>query len=169
MTTDIIDRAAEAAFGSFNPEGTKKGRIRRLLVLQGEFVRDLAPNMARNDALTLGCLFVDMGLAVHHGRKFLPGNIRRTPGLDGLSNETALALVNRHVRGDWGDLSDEDREANEVALQGGGRLLSCYRDVRDGDFFWVKVWVLTDADVAQRDGAVNRLRLSTTLMLPSEY
>ena len=66
--------------------------------------------------------------------------------------EIGTALV-RHARGDWGDVSTEDRDANESALWDGNRLFSVYHD-RNG----VKFWIITEAD-----------RNTTTVLLPSDY
>jgi hypothetical protein len=66
---------------------------------------------------------------------------------------TPQGLLMRHVTGDYGDLCDEDRLANDRAVLEGGRLLSSYLVGPD-----VKVWVITEAD-----------RSATTLLLPSEY
>lgn len=178
--TDLIRSAASAAWAPIltapdePPITDEKGeRVGRLNMLFGEHTRDLAPRMDRNEALALGCLLVDTSIAVFHGRKFMPGALSRTPGLEGMTDRCAMALIDRHVKGDWGDVSDQDREANEVALRGGGRLLSVYKDVRDGDSFWVKVWVMTDAytgeDEDREDEPRTRYRLSTLVLLPSEY
>jgi hypothetical protein len=61
--------------------------------------------------------------------------------------------INRHLSGDWGDLCAEDNEANEVALQYGGRLFSAYHDRKK-----VKFWIITEAD-----------RSATTVLLPDDY
>jgi hypothetical protein len=66
---------------------------------------------------------------------------------------TPLSLLMRHVRGDFGDLCDDDRIANERAVAEGGRVFSSYVVASDA-----KVWVITEAD-----------RSATTLLLPSEY
>lgn len=62
-------------------------------------------------------------------------------------------LLARHLRGDWGDLCQEDREENEYSLSRRLRLLSAYT-LATG----VKLWVITEAD-----------RSVTTLLLPDEY
>lgn len=49
--------------------------------------------------------------------------------------------------------SEEDAQANNVALGTGGRLFSSYRD-SDG----TKIWIITEAD-----------RSVTTILLPEEY
>ncbi|HEX8465300.1 MAG TPA: hypothetical protein VF627_11855 [Abditibacterium sp.] len=66
----------------------------------------------------------------------------------------------RHQSGDWGDVGNEDQNANDQALIEGARLLSVYTlppegNSQDGE---VKVWVITEWD-----------RSVTTLLLPSEY
>ncbi len=64
-----------------------------------------------------------------------------------------IEFLLRHKRGDWGDLDQEDRRANEAALVHQSRLLSAYR-TRLG----AKLWVITESD-----------RSATTLLLPEEY
>ncbi len=59
----------------------------------------------------------------------------------------------RHMRGDWGDVGDEDKAENELSLREGFRLLSSYRDRRDMTF-----WIITEAD-----------RSATTILLPEDY
>jgi len=66
---------------------------------------------------------------------------------------TPIPLFKRHQCGDWGEVCDEDAQANQEALRTGSRLMSVYR-VHDTQ----NVWVITEAD-----------RSSTTLLLPSEY
>ncbi len=88
--------------------------------------------------------------------RFCLGRIVATPGaieLLGATGTEALALLRRHVSGDWGELDAHDRRANEAALRHGTRLLSSY-GVGEGR----KVWIITEAD-----------RSSTCLLLPSEY
>lgn len=48
--------------------------------------------------------------------------------------------LGRHKHGDWGVVDTEDAQANDRAVQDGGRLLSAY-DV-DG----TRVWIITEAD-----------------------
>jgi hypothetical protein len=59
----------------------------------------------------------------------------------------------RHVSGDWGDVGEEDRLANEEALRDGTRLLSVYRSATG-----IRFWIITEADRAQ-----------TTVLLPEDY
>ncbi len=69
-----------------------------------------------------------------------------------LSEEALLLILHRHHCGDWGDLGEGDRQANEEALQSGERILSRY-DVDCGSFY-----IVTEAD-----------RSSTTVMGIEEY
>ena len=71
-----------------------------------------------------------------------------------LASDVCLAdLLTRHVRGDWGEMDAQDRQANEAALRNGQRLLSAYR-LPDGQM----LWIITEAD-----------RSATTALLPDEY
>jgi hypothetical protein len=70
-----------------------------------------------------------------------------------LDPESVEAALRRHVAGDWGDLCQDDLEANQFALDEGLRLLSAYQD-RNG----TKFWIITEAD-----------RLATTVLLPEDY
>ena len=67
-------------------------------------------------------------------------------------------FLDRHVRGDWGSLSADDRQVNEEALTDGSRILSAYR-TRTG----TKIWIITEA--ADDRGQ----RAATTILLPDEY
>ncbi len=68
-------------------------------------------------------------------------------------DKSPLEFLSRHLRGDWGDLCQEDRTENVLSLKYGFRLLSSYQ-VTDTE----KVWIVTEAD-----------RSVTTLLLPAEY
>ena len=70
-----------------------------------------------------------------------------------LSGPDIISALSRHKRGDWGEISEADKKANNDALKHGNRILSAYTGV-DGD----KFWVLTEAD-----------RSYTTIMLPDDY
>jgi hypothetical protein len=88
-------------------------------------------------------------------RRFELGRVFVTAGAEALLDRTGQdteSLLRRHQSGDWGELGDDDRQANDDALRHGGRLFSSYR-IR-GE----KVWVITEAD-----------RRSSTVLLPDEY
>jgi hypothetical protein len=92
---------------------------------------------------------------------FNPGVLLSTPGALAAferNNQAPFEFLQRHLSGDWGDLDEEDRQANEQALVDGSRLLSAYR-LKDQ----TKVWAITEA-VGE-----NGHREATTFLLPSEY
>lgn len=62
----------------------------------------------------------------------------------------------RYQKGDWGDLSTNDKRANELAVQQGDlRILAAYDYEAQPD---MKIWIITEAD-----------RSVTTVMFPDEY
>ena len=90
------------------------------------------------------------------GIKFEPGQIVATPGaLEAFraSGDDPLAYLIRHIAGDWGDVDADDRRENELSLQNGWRILSCYT-LSNG----TRIWFITEAD-----------RSATTILLPEEY
>lgn len=76
--------------------------------------------------------------------------------------KSVLEFIERHVRGDWGDLSDDDKQANEDALVDGSRILSSYILEGEGDDA-LKLWIITEAEDDSGD------RVATTALLPEEY
>ena len=95
-------------------------------------------------------------------RQFDLGPIVATPGaleLLGKNGSTGLEYLVRHAKGDWGELCEEDRQANEAALQTGARLLSSYV-LPDGE----KLWIITDAEIDDEHH-----RQATTLLRPDDY
>ena len=63
------------------------------------------------------------------------------------------SFLSRHANGDWGEVNDHDRKANEYAVEHGLRVLSAYT-LSSGE----KICIVTEAD-----------RSKTTIMLPGEY
>jgi hypothetical protein len=60
---------------------------------------------------------------------FSLGHIAITPGALAALQQHGVApatLLDRHVRGDWGEIDEEDQGLNEQALVTGDRLLSVY-------------------------------------------
>lgn len=92
--------------------------------------------------------------------KFELGQVLSTPAALRFCGEhhiDVFALLIRHAQADWGDLTADDKLANDVALVDGARILSSYT------FPAGKVWLITDpTDDAGK-------RQSTLLLLPSEY
>ncbi len=86
--------------------------------------------------------------------RFDVGKLYLTRGvIDEISPFEAAIAIARHVRGDWGDVCEEDRLANEEALEEGYRLLSVYHSSEGKKF-----WIITEWD-----------RSVTTILLPEEY
>ena len=85
---------------------------------------------------------------------FQPGQIVATRGaLSVLSREDIMKALRRHLSGDWGDLSTEDKQENDFAVNNEFRILSSYSSKKG-----VKFWIITEAD-----------RSVTTVLLPEEY
>ena len=81
------------------------------------------------------------------------GQLVMTPGAQTTFDEkTRAECLQRHAKGDWGDLDDEDKRSNDQSIRSGGRLMSSY-DLGDK-----QLWIITEAD-----------RTVTTLLLPEEY
>ncbi|CAJ0816892.1 hypothetical protein LMG19087_02911 [Ralstonia wenshanensis] len=84
------------------------------------------------------------------------GQLLATPAAIAALSEASVSahlLLNRHARGDWGDLSSEDQAMNQLAVLTGQRVVSHYT-LPNGQV----VWVITDAD-----------RAATTVLLPEDY
>ncbi len=89
---------------------------------------------------------------------FSLGGTHITPGARELlaaANVSPVALLARHVAGDWGAVPPEDARENALSLRAGFRLVSSYPV---GDDPAARVWIITEAD-----------RSSTLLLLPEEY
>ena len=85
---------------------------------------------------------------------FRLGRIVATPNaLSELSQQDMLSAIKRHQAGDWGELDEHDRQANDRALSNGTRLFSVYRSANG-----IRFWVITEADLS-----------ATTVLLPEDY
>jgi hypothetical protein len=82
------------------------------------------------------------------------GQLAATPGaIAAIPQKTIIHALGRHARGDWGEVDEEDKAANDLALNVGARLLSAYESANRTRF-----WIITEAD-----------RSVTTILLPGEY
>ena len=84
------------------------------------------------------------------------GQVVATPGaLQALENagQEPEEFFNRHDRGDWGEVSEADKQENDFSVTHGFRILSAYT-TSAGEH----LWIITEAD-----------RSATTILLPSEY
>ena len=94
-------------------------------------------------------------------RKFELGRIIYTKGIERLiikeecdnTQEIAKCII-RHSQCDWGNLDEDDKLLNDMAVVDGGRILSAY-EIGENK---VKIWIITEAD-----------RSYTTILLPEEY
>ena len=94
--------------------------------------------------------------AIPTSGRFPLDRVVATPGaIEALAqaNVDGRELLSKHHRGDWGDLTDEDKQENEFSVDKYLRIFSSYKISADE-----KIWVITEAD-----------RSATTLLLPSEY
>jgi len=86
--------------------------------------------------------------------KFRCGRILTTPNaLSRLTREEISLGIRRHQAGDWGDVDETDRRANERALIEGTRLFSIYQSAHG-----IAFWITTEAN-----------RSITTVLLPKDY
>jgi hypothetical protein len=94
--------------------------------------------------------------------RFQLGRLVATPGAIAAmqrSHDDPLTFIERHRRGDWGDVCADDARLNDEAIAHEGdadlqsRVLSSYR-TSGGE----TLWVITEAD-----------RSSTAILLPDEY
>ncbi len=63
--------------------------------------------------------------------------------------------LERHARGDWGNVVDSDKIENELSLDHGERLFSAYEDPEKKH---PRVWIVTERD-----------RSTTTILFAEEY
>lgn len=96
---------------------------------------------------------------------FSLGQVVATPGALALLEQqgvTPMSLLDRHVRGDWGDLGADDRKHNDAAVLNGARIFSAYSLKK------ASVWIITEA-VGDADADEPATRASTCILLPAEY
>lgn len=93
-------------------------------------------------------------------KKFDYGKIYLTRGVNNLVAEDSkfagfvLKSLRRHISGDWGEMAEEDKQANDEAFANGRlRIFSAYQT--EG---LRKIWIITEAD-----------RSATTILFPEEY
>jgi hypothetical protein len=86
--------------------------------------------------------------------RFQLGRVLITSHAQGVLHQVDVSsCLMRHLHGDWGELSAEDKAENEFSVKEGFRILSSYRDRNK-----IKFWIITEAD-----------RSSTTVLLPDDY
>ena len=90
------------------------------------------------------------------------GQIVSTQGaLVTCSEAHRIECLNRHARGDWGNVCGDDKASNDQALIDGNRILSAYSidpSKPSKGYGNNCLWIITEAD-----------RSVTTFLLPDEY
>ena len=90
--------------------------------------------------------------------RFKTGNLYQTRGIAAATEERPhffneiINAYERYIKGEWGDLCEEDKQANEEALKYGDRLLAKYKTSIDD------IYIITEAD-----------RSATTILFCDEY
>ena len=85
---------------------------------------------------------------------FPPGQIVATQGAaERIPRMEMYLALSRHLQGDWGVVSKEDKQRNDAALCSDERLFSAYQTADN-----VRFCIITEAD-----------RSATTILLPDEY
>jgi len=113
--------------------------------------------MPRKEVITIDALFVI-------NATFNTGQMVATRGVYDLASQNpdfaqfVQKSLNRHVKCDWGDVDDEDKQTNDQALKQGTRLLSAYNDDRFPKHGVATIWIITEADLS-----------ATTILFPDEY
>ena len=81
-----------------------------------------------------------MTVAINMGRLLMTRGINDLVAEDETFAKFVINSLTRHCRGDWGNLTDEDKQENELSLKEGYRLLSAYE--AEG---LPKIWIITEA------------------------
>lgn len=79
--------------------------------------------------------------------------VATTNAINTLNKTDIQSALLKHSRGDWGLSCHDDKQANDVALENGDRIVSVYKDRNKKKF-----WIITEAD-----------RSATTVLLPDDY
>jgi len=96
---------------------------------------------------------VNMTVAINMGRLLMTRGVNDLVAEDEAFAKFVMSSLTRHQRGDWGELTDDDKQENELSLKAGYRLLSAYEAKG-----LPKIWTITEAD-----------RSATTILFPDEY
>ena len=88
------------------------------------------------------------------------GRVVATAAVDAtVPHHQITALLDRHAAGGWGEISEDDRAANdEIARTGDGRLFSSYSTAEYGT-----LWIITNDIRGEGEGPI------TTVMFPEDY
>ena len=92
------------------------------------------------------------------GQLVMTGRVNDLVADDEEFSKFVVKSLNRHAKGDWGDVDDEDKQTNDYSLKAGMRVLSAYNDDRFPKHGIATIWIITEAD-----------RSATTILFPDEY
>jgi len=94
--------------------------------------------------------------------QFMLGKLYSTCGISEMQKqepefvEHVMRSLKRYTRCDWGEMSDEDKEMNDMAIgPNEDRVFAAYEHADHPDW---KIWVITESD-----------RSCTTILFPDEY
>ena len=93
-------------------------------------------------------------------KKFDLGQVVMTQGVMSLIEKEPLLEIEigsslySHCINEWGNLCEEDKKANDYAVEHGEKILSAY-EIGENK---IKIWIITEWD-----------RSYTTILLPEEY
>ena len=85
------------------------------------------------------------------GRPMLSGAVADLMAIDDNFTKFVLSSLRRHMLGDWGEMTEDDKKENEFSLDKHLRLFSSYSGLH-------KLWIITEAD-----------RSTTTILFPEDY
>ena len=94
-----------------------------------------------------------MTVAINLGRLLMTRGVNDLVAEDEAFAKFVTSSLTRHRSGDWGNLTDEDKQENELSLKAGYRLLSAFEAKG-----LPKIWIITETD-----------RSVTTILFPDEY
>ena len=87
--------------------------------------------------------------------KFELGRLLTTKAVSERVNEnTIIGILTRYKNCDWGDLSESDKELNDISVKDGGDNILAAYDIGEDE----KVYIITEWD-----------RSATTILFASEY
>ena len=97
------------------------------------------------------------------GQFFMTAGIIQAVANSSLFSRFVLGSYRRHKYQDFGDVSKQDQETNEYALEHGGRIISSYTipkylNIAESMRPQTKIWIITES-----------CRSYTTALFPSEY
>ncbi|MHC1623881.1 MAG: hypothetical protein ACXQTR_04755 [Candidatus Methanospirareceae archaeon] len=98
-------------------------------------------------------MFVVVNSAFSLGQLVITRRVNDLVADDEVFAKFVTGSLARHVKGDWGDVDDEDKAENDLSLKEGFRILSAYEF---GEL--PKIWIITERD-----------RSATTILFPDEY